>query len=356
MVIIHFLDREESKCNGVSVVVPQHVREQAKFEDVALINIKGAFNNKEIKQFDYVKKAPISGLPHPFNHPDLVIFHEVYCLKYIKISFYLKRKKIPYIIMPHGCLNKAAQRNKSKKKAIANLLLFNRFIKNARAIQCLSEYERDNTTGNANKIIATNGVYLPEVTNKPLCDGKIRFVYIGRLDIYHKGIDLLIKAISLKKDIIERNNCSFSLYGPDKDDSHKKINTMIKQFGLEKCVNVYKEVTSEEKEKVLLNADIFVQTSRFEGMPMGLLEAMSYGIPVLITKGTTLDKYVYAYTAGWVSENDAQSISNGIERAISEIASKNQKATQARAIISDNYTWGKVIPQTIELYKKIVNP
>ena len=44
----------------------------------------------------------------------------------------------------------------------------------------------------------------------------------------------------------------------------------------------------KSKEQVLLDADVFIQTSRTEGLPTAVLEAMSYKIPVLITKGTGL--------------------------------------------------------------------
>lgn len=39
---------------------------------------------------------------------------------------------------------------------------------------------------------------------------------------------------------------------------------------------------------VLLQTDLFIQTSRHEGMPMGLLEALSIGVPCLVTVGTSL--------------------------------------------------------------------
>ena len=46
-------------------------------------------------------------------------------------------------------------------------------------------------------------------------------------------------------------------------------------------VKLNREIDEEEKRQILLDTDVFIQTSRFEGMPMGILEALSYGLPCL---------------------------------------------------------------------------
>ena len=77
-----------------------------------------------------------------------------------------------------------------------------------------------------------------------------------------------------------------------------KSGAMINDYGINGLVHLRREVEGSEKESVLIGSDVFIQTSRFEGMPMGILEAMSYGIPVLITEGTTLGEYVKEYNGG----------------------------------------------------------
>ena len=47
-------------------------------------------------------------------------------------------------------------------------------------------------------------------------------------------------------------------------------------------------VYGDNKVKVLLDTDIFILTSRYEGMPMGVLEAWSYGIPCILSDGTNM--------------------------------------------------------------------
>ena len=166
--------------------------------------------------------------------------------------------------------------------------LFNRFIYGAKAVQCLSQFEMDATKKHNTKFVETNGIAVPETKKGLFNNEKIEFVYIGRIAVYHKGLDILLEAVSHIKEYLEDKKCVFSIYGPSDEEQYKKMDSMLDQYRLRNVVQLHPAVSGKEKEKVLLDADIFIQTSRFEGMPMGILEAQSYGVPCLVTKGTTL--------------------------------------------------------------------
>ena len=141
MNILHIACTNGDMCNGVQVVVPQHLIAQSKYANIGFMNISNIQVSGFNKQFNWRNDSTLSDLPSPFNHPDLVVFHEAYRIQYLKISSYLRKKNIPYVIIPHGELSKGAQKKKYFKKKIANILLFNRFINNSIAIQCLSTLE-----------------------------------------------------------------------------------------------------------------------------------------------------------------------------------------------------------------------
>ena len=69
----------------------------------------------------------------------------------------LIKKKIPYVIIPHGSLSIKSQRHKYIKKKIGNFLIFNRFIKRANFIQCLSQRELLETKFDVQKFVVPNG-------------------------------------------------------------------------------------------------------------------------------------------------------------------------------------------------------
>ena len=65
-----------------------------------------------------------------------------------------------------------------------------------------------------------------------------------------------------------------------------------------------------------LKNDVFIRTSRFEGLPLGILEALSLGLPCLVTKGTNLDELVNNYNAGWGVETTSKMVASAIKNAV----------------------------------------
>ena len=142
MKILHIASLHNLVSSGVGVVVPQHIRAQQEYADVALINIFGLEIPNIKKQIIYSQNSIDVILNENNFEPDIVVFHEVYHIEFCKIAKLLCKRKIPYIVVPHGCMTHNAQKKKRIKKIIAKKLFFNKFIKDAVALQCLSENER----------------------------------------------------------------------------------------------------------------------------------------------------------------------------------------------------------------------
>ena len=147
-----------------------------------------------------------------------------------------------------------------------------------------------------------------------------------------------------------------NIYGPDNIvEWYNGLNNDIQLRNLEDLLFLHHAVTGEQKVIVLMRADYFIQTSRNEGMPMGILEALSYGVPCIITEGTSLGDIVRKYDAGWVAETSVESIAQTIELAIDENDSLMDKSYNARRLVKDNFSWDIITSNAIEYYKQIVN-
>ena len=109
MNILHIASIKNNPFSGVCVVVPQHISAQSNFANVALLNITNTVI-AGIKNLRYDKPFDIEMLPSPYDKPDVVIFNEAYHIEYLAIAKQLRHKNIPYIIIPHGELQRQAQR------------------------------------------------------------------------------------------------------------------------------------------------------------------------------------------------------------------------------------------------------
>ena len=354
--ILHIASLHNYLSSGVGVVVPQHIRAQQKYADVALLNIFDLKIPDIQKQLIYPSDFSWKTLEECNFIPDIVIFHEVYHIEFCKIAKELLQRKIPYVVVPHGCLTESAQKRKRLKKIIANSLIFQRFLCQSHAIQFLSKKEMSDTIKKYQHLgfIGTNGVNLPDNEYQVNISKEIKGIYIGRLDPYHKGIDLLIEAISINRNNLINSSFFVNLHGPDLFGWHEQIRAMIVHNNVCEIVSVGTSLFDAEKYEKIKNADIFIQTSRFEGMPMGILEALSYGLPCLVTRGTNLGELIEQYDAGWVAETTAESIADKLEQVVAEKDKWEIKSRNARRLIEENFTWDKVSAHTIEKYGHIV--
>ena len=348
MKILHIASISEDMTSGVNAVVPKHIAAQGKYADVYFYNINGlriqAIGEKQItvsKQeelFDFIR-----------CNIDLIVFHEAYRPIYLSISRFLRTYNIPYIIIPHCELSNEAQKRKWLKKKVANLLFFNRFINHAAQIQCLSQLELSTTKFKASKFIGTNGMELKQNIKTEFYNGDI--VYIGRLDLHHKGIDIMISGVTQCADMLRSQGIKLNIYGPNIHGRAEKIKKLINKNNVNDIIKLHGPVLDSEKEELLLKCRFFMQTSRVEGMPMGILEALAYGVPCLITEGTTLGDVVRVENAGWVAETKPHSVSQAIVRAFNA-QDYDEKSKNARRLIEEQFQWDVIAKKTIEIYKR----
>lgn len=359
MIILHVACLTNNKSVGPNINVPKNVVYGNKFEQVALYNCNDNSNLIDIptekifttKQYDSICK-----LPEPYNKPDIVVFHSIYILKFLSISKYLNNNNIPYIIVPRGSLTLNAQKKKRIKKMLGNLF-FSRFISNAVAINFLTqnEYEESKYFDFKDYFILGNGMNLKPIKR----DYKIKHsqfivTFIGRIEWYHKGLDLLIEAINLGKEFFTKNHFIFNLYGPDDWGSIDKLNNMIKKYEIDNLVKINEPVFGKEKENILLNSDLFIHTSRLEGQPSSVIEAMSYGIPVIVTPGTNLIDIVKNNNLGFITDYTPKMIMETLINAYQNKTKFNDIGNEEIKYIKNNFDWNVIVKKNIEKYKKIM--
>lgn len=106
---------------------------------------------------------------------------------------------------------------------------------------------------------------------------RIKLIAVGTLQ-YRKGFDLLIKAIA-SMPYSEREKLLVTIVGGG--PSHTELAELINQYQLGHIVTLTGE--SDDVAAFLALSDAYILTSRDEGLPISLIEACSYGLPIIST-------------------------------------------------------------------------
>ena len=88
----------------------------------------------------------------------------------------------------------------------------------------------------------------------------------------------------------------------------------------------------------MLNSDVFILTSRFEGHPMGLIEALAYGLPAVVSSGSNMKDEIENADAGWTCDTSVESLRQALLTMIGEKDKFQIKSINA-ATLAKGYDW-----------------
>jgi glycosyltransferase involved in cell wall biosynthesis len=199
------------------------------------------------------------------NRPDIISSH-VDLLGYVAIPS-AKVYNIPIVISEHN--NHLANNNLAQK------LLWNYLYPLADKVTILTKFDYEFfLKRNKNTVIVPNPCpFIPISADPPKRNENYEIVAIGSLDRYlHKGFDNLI--LIAKKVFKNHPSWKLRIIGAG-DTGLKFLQQQVDRLNLNDNV-IFAGYQSNIKE-ILSNTDIFILSSRFEGLPMVLLEAMSQG-------------------------------------------------------------------------------
>ena len=161
--------------------------------------------------------------------------------------------------------------------------LIKKMVSSVDLVVCLSPSWKKffETNFNCNKIQIINNVVLPPMNWNGIEErgtGPIRLLFLGRIG-QRKGVYDLV-------DVFERNKDKY--LGKVKlflggDGEIELLQNLIKQKGLGDLIEYVGWVTAEKKADLLSSSDVYILPSYNEGLPISILEAMSFGLPVIAT-------------------------------------------------------------------------
>jgi glycosyltransferase involved in cell wall biosynthesis len=248
--------------------------------------------------------------------------------------------------------------NKGTKKQLYSAMFERRSLSLSSCLRALSEQEACDYRryGLRNPIaVIPNGIApLFRVSTDetlmahPEIAGKKVVLFLSRVH-FKKGIFNLIEAWRIVSE--QDPNTHLVIAGGDFANTEAKARDMVRAYSLSGRVTFCGVVRGQEKLELLSAARVLCLPSYSEGLSVAVLEALSMGVPVVVTKACNIDG-VDSSAAGFVTSNDPRKLSEALLTSLS-LGTAEWEGMSARAqnLARDRYDWSRVGGMMASVYE-----
>lgn len=201
-------------------------------------------------------------------------------------------------------------------------------------------------------VVVYNGTEIPpsEAINKQNNPSKIRAVFTARLS-QPKDPFMLIEAISRLDEAI-KEKFFLSIIGDG--EQKEKIKDLVSRKHLEKQIALLGQKDRKEIFNIYKQSDIFVLSSKWEGFPYTVIEAMSYGLPVIADNVGGIHEAVTPECGILVPHHNVEKWREALEEILLHPEKIGGMARASYGIVRQKFDIKKMLQETEEIYQNII--
>lgn len=254
----------------------------------------------------------------------------------------------PTVVSPHGMLDPWAVKNSRWKKKLVGRLFANKSLEKATCIHalCQSEVGSIRAYGLKNPIaLIPNGVDLPSprtLGSKLQTEGK-QLLFLGRIHP-KKGLAELLQGWAKARSLNPKAFSEWKLLiaGWDDGEHEQGLRALAGELGVGDSVDFTGPHFGAEKEALLRSVDAFVLPSFSEGLPMSVLEAWAFRLPVVMTGFCNLPEGFKADAAIRI-EPRPEHIAQGLGQLVDLSRDGLERmGARGRALVEERFAWPQI--------------
>lgn len=378
MKILHVISSLDPIHGGPSVAVVQLCNAQASSSENNISLLSGYVGSKEkarqkeiiavlSKDVNLLLLSCLSQYRVPLNifsyfavlkSTDVIHVHGIYrgFVTIASLFGMLFNKKV--IVRPHGSLDPYLRRTYKKLYPFKNIIKFiseicleRPILSNVSALHFTARREKQLASWfhhNSKTFVIPNGVEKPMLVSDRHyihrllnLDKETRIIlFIGRLH-YKKGIDLLIAAFSL---IFPKNfNLHLVIAGPNNDGLLDSLKAQANALQIpSNQISFLDRVPRELIGPYYYSASVFALTSHSENFGITVVEALSYGCPVVLSKSINISQFLDKHKLAILTDLDASSIANSLLVALNDNRHRDCVRRFGPSFVNDTYSWNAI--------------
>lgn len=181
--------------------------------------------------------------------------------------------------------------------------------------------------------------------------GPVRFVSVGRLDVYTKGLDVLLESFAASRATAP---VELTVVGPDWNGGRRALEDRAAELGLAESVRFTGPLPGAEVAHELRRGDVYVQLSRHEGLPLAVTEALAAGKPAVLSSaiGTCSIPEVQRFRHVIVTEPNAHAATSALARAARSIDELRAAAEESADDVAELFSWRRIAQLHVDRYER----
>jgi glycosyltransferase involved in cell wall biosynthesis len=259
---------------------------------------------------------------------------------------------VPAVVTIHDLVWRKAPESMIALGRVLERILMPPSVKKARAVIAVSDSTRrdleDYLPAAASKITV-----IPEAPFQPLTPAPMEtkrsntILFVGTFEP-RKNIPGILKAFAR---LVERGVTSHKLILAGNPGWKEDIPWLITHLGISDRVTIYERPEQAELEKLYAGCDFVVQPSFYEGFGLPILEAMTFGKPVITSDLSSMPE-VAGNAALLVDPHSPESIADAMQRLISDNELYRTLAGRTRAQAA-GFSWDRAAAQTLNVLEQV---
>jgi poly(glycerol-phosphate) alpha-glucosyltransferase len=294
---------------------------------------------------------------------DLIHVHGIWKYPSVVASRWSRRVGKPYVVSAHGMLDPWALNHSRWKKRLAYLAFEGAHLHGAACLRalCASEAESMRAFGLHNPIaIIPNGVHPPDLAQSKQLpawasrlpkETKVLF-FLSRLHP-KKGLQNLLRAWAQvwQPRMLGSGDWHLVIAGWEQGGHQAELEQLAAALGIQPGVHFVGPQFGTDKTASFRHADAFILPSVSEGLPLAVLEAWSYSLPVLMTPQCNLP-VGFETGSALAIQPEVNSIATGLQRLFKiGDGELRQMGERGRELVEQNFAWSKIGPDMVGVYE-----
>lgn len=200
----------------------------------------------------------------------------------------IKKTGNSYIFTPHNPYEGPVLARRGLLKRVYIAAIERWVLQNATLVHALTPRELLSLKklGASRIVVVPNMVSAPTGVRPRAADKRreAHICFVGRIEPVQKGIDIMLASISELKQRYQKT-VTFELCGPIDSEAEAFVRRKCLELKLElgRDVILTGPIYGTGKVDLIKNAEVYLQLSRWEGLPISVLEAMALGTPVVVS-------------------------------------------------------------------------